>query len=424
MRWLVVTALLLGASGHAFAQKAEADAAFRRGRALMAKGETEKACAEFEASMKLDPERGTLYNLGICHEQLGKLASAWSEFRELAESDTNAERRKDSSRRAAALEPRLIRMRLVLRKPAPDATVTRDNLDVTPLVGKTTPVDPGKYTFVAKAPGRESQTLEVALDKEGETIDVDIPELAVEGGTTQKRHHDDEEPAPIDDYPRQLPQRPLVLPRGMAELAVMGVVVDDDNNPSLGVNSALRARYGLGWLEVELDVGAHLKYGEDPGMRPGAFHFIEGAVRYPITPMFTVGVEFTKFQPTSDRGSGSDVRTLVSRKTLIAPAVAVDGRGGVLFSQRDESGHSEISLVGEGRIQIAPLSWLSFEVFAGLDLNASGDLYDNTVAFRTAASGLISITHQLDAFVTGGTSLYPTNPRESTLLFGTAWRTR
>jgi hypothetical protein len=316
-------------------------------------------------------------------------------------------------------------MRLVLRKPAPEATVTRDSLDVTPLVGKTTPVDPGKYTFVAKAPGREPQTVEVALDKEGETIDVDIPELAVEGGTTHTRHHhEDDEEQPIDDYPRQLPQRPLVVPRGMGEFAVNSVVIDDDQNTRLGIDSALRGRYGFGWLEVELAVGAHLKYGEDPGMRPDALHFIEAAVRYPITPMFTVGVEYTKFEPTGDRGSGSDVRTLVARKTLIAPAVAVVGAGGVLFSQRDATGNSELSLVGDGRIQIAPLPWLSFEVSAGLQINASGELRDEAADFGAAASGLISVTHQLDVFVTGGTSLYPTDHRISTLLVGTAWRTR
>src|SRR5262245_42564670 len=97
---LAFTALTVGWVSRAHAQKAEADAAFRRGRALMAKGETEQACAEFEASMKLDPERGTLYNLGLCHEALGKLATAWAELRELAEGDTNAERRKDAAKRA------------------------------------------------------------------------------------------------------------------------------------------------------------------------------------------------------------------------------------------------------------------------------------------------------------------------------------
>jgi hypothetical protein len=140
--------------------------------------------------------------------------------------------------------------------------------------------------------------------------------------------------------------------------------------------------------------------------------------------MFTVGVEYTRFQPTGDFRSGSDVRTLVSRKQLIAPAIAIDVRGGILFSQSNETNVSELTLTSEGRLQIAPLPWLSFEVFAGFDLNLGGDLRDETADFRVAATGLIAITPQLDAFITGGSTLLPTDPRESILVVGTSWRTR
>jgi hypothetical protein len=421
MRCWLVLAVLLAWSGDAFGQRAEAAAAFRRGRELMAKGDTAAACREFETSMKLDPENGTLYNLAVCHEALGKLASAWTELRELAETDSNAGRRKEAARRAAALEPRLTRMRLVLAKPAPQAVVTRNDVDVTPLVGQTTVVDPGRYTFVAKAPGREPATIEVALDREGETIVVEIPALAeVAGGHTELP----EAPAGDAAYPMQLPLRPLVLPRGTSEVTATGALIDNDNRAALGIASALRGRMALRWLEAEVAIGAHLKYAEPPGERPDVLHFIAVAGRYPITPLFTVSLEYTRFQPTGGLGAGSDVRTLVSRKQLIAPVIAIDGRAGVLFSQRSDSATSELTLTSEGRLQLAPLAWLSFEVFAGLDLNLGGELRQNTAALAVAASGLVAVTPQLDAFVTGGSTLLPSAPRESVVVVGTAWRTR
>ena len=418
-RWLVV-AIVIGWSGQAVAQRAEAGAAFRRGRELMAKGDTAAACREFETSMKLDPAPGTLYNLGLCHETLGKIASAWIELRELADSDPNAERRKEAARRAGALERRLTRMRLVLAKPVPDMIITRDDVDVTPLVGQTTPVDPGRYTFVAKAPGHEPKTLEVVLDKKGETVDVSIPELAEVGEPRSPV----EPVAATGGYPMQLPLRPLVLPRGTTEVSAVGALVDRDDRDRIGIASALRGRMNFGLVEAEVAIGAHLKYDEPPGERPDVLQLVAAGVRYPITPMFTVSAEYTRFQPTGDVGAGSDVRTLVSRKQLIAPVIALDGRAGVLFSQRTDSATSELTLTSEGRLQLAPLGWLSFEVFAGLDLNLGGQLRQETVALDVAASGVVAINPQLDAFIIGGSSLLPSSPRESVLVVGSAWRTR
>jgi hypothetical protein len=40
-----------------------------------------------------------------CHEQLGKLASAWSEYNELAHNDSNKPRAKEAGKLAKALEP-------------------------------------------------------------------------------------------------------------------------------------------------------------------------------------------------------------------------------------------------------------------------------------------------------------------------------
>ncbi|HEY5921317.1 MAG TPA: hypothetical protein VIV11_06585 [Kofleriaceae bacterium] len=101
MRWLVVLVL---ASGVAHAQPAgtppnqppQSDAPasdapaeptpatvlFQDGRALVEAGKFEEACAKFTASIQLDPDaEGTLLNLGLCNEKLGKTATALGWYR-------------------------------------------------------------------------------------------------------------------------------------------------------------------------------------------------------------------------------------------------------------------------------------------------------------------------------------------------------
>jgi hypothetical protein len=59
-----------------------AEAAFLKGRELLDAGDFAGACASFETSLKEDPNApGTLLNLGLCNERLGKTATALAWFR-------------------------------------------------------------------------------------------------------------------------------------------------------------------------------------------------------------------------------------------------------------------------------------------------------------------------------------------------------
>lgn len=169
----------LGAlAGDAHAQRkgqaVPATAQFDKGRALMKEKKYAEACAAFEHSQELDPQNGTLYNLAICYSMSGKLASAWAAFRELSQRDANPTRKKDSARRAAALDKRL--PHLVIKVPDAPAglAVTLDGVDVTGLVGSDNPVDLGDHAIHATAPRRKDTDATAAIKDEGKTVTVTV----------------------------------------------------------------------------------------------------------------------------------------------------------------------------------------------------------------------------------------------------------
>src|SRR5262249_37181205 len=123
---------------------AAATAEFDRGRALFKAGNFAQACAAFERSQKLEAAFGTLYNLAGCYVRIGKLASAWAAFRDLAQRDSNAGRRSDAGLQAEQLERRLPRLAMRITHKPKGLVVKLDGVDVTELVGASTaPVDLG-----------------------------------------------------------------------------------------------------------------------------------------------------------------------------------------------------------------------------------------------------------------------------------------
>jgi hypothetical protein len=163
----------------AAAQKADATAAFQRGQQLKRDGKTAEACAAFALSMKLDAQYGTQYNLALCYLALGRTASAWAELDELSNKDPNPARRADAAKRAQDLRPRLTRVWVKLAQPVTSLQVSRDDIDITALIGAPAPVDPGVHRFVARAPGRRDWSAEIDVAGEGKTVEVVVPPLAV-----------------------------------------------------------------------------------------------------------------------------------------------------------------------------------------------------------------------------------------------------
>ena len=161
--------------------KKAAEDTFLRGRELMTQRKYAAACAAFEQSQHLDPAAGTRYNLAGCYAEIGKLATAWTMYRELARSDKNAERRAKSNELANQLTPRVPRLKMVLHGTPAGVNVFMNANDANALIGIETPVDLGTYAIVAGAPNHRGwhKTVEVNQEAEVITIDIDLgPELA------------------------------------------------------------------------------------------------------------------------------------------------------------------------------------------------------------------------------------------------------
>src|SRR5688572_23072963 len=80
---LIPALLLLGRAARAD-DASDARSLFDEGRRLLAAGKVEEACARLEASFRLDPGAGTKFNLALCYERAGRLASAWAAYNEVA----------------------------------------------------------------------------------------------------------------------------------------------------------------------------------------------------------------------------------------------------------------------------------------------------------------------------------------------------
>lgn len=207
-----VMAIVLPGGAARADDKVKAIALFDEGIKEMKAGRYEQACKAFEASNRLLPDSGTRGSLARCYTQLGRLASAWTLWRELADTAPTPELRKDAAAQAKKLEPRLARYTLKVAAPVPGLTVTVAGEPVDTSIEVPVPIDPGAYPVEATATGRVAWKGTLTAT-EGATAEVVVPELAVASS------------GPPDE-PRK-PIRPGTPGRGrrIAGLAIVGLGV-------------------------------------------------------------------------------------------------------------------------------------------------------------------------------------------------------
>jgi hypothetical protein len=183
--WLCALLLLTltAPSRAAEGDEAGARSLFGEGRKLADAGHYSEACSKFEESLRLDPGVGTSFNLADCQEHLGRTASAWTRFLEVAAAtrrDGQVTRARVAQARADALEPRLARMVLAVSSPAPGLVVERDGLVVDAAGWETpVPVDPGPHVVEARAPGRRTWSQRTTVPDAPATLVIAVPALEV-----------------------------------------------------------------------------------------------------------------------------------------------------------------------------------------------------------------------------------------------------
>jgi hypothetical protein len=150
--------------------RALAETLFFTARGLMEAGRYAEACGKLSESYRLDAAPGTLLNLAVCNEKIGKTASAWGEFRDsLAEArrGNRPDREKLATEHLAALEPQLSYLAIgvpplvrVLR----GIEILRNGVPLQSAAWDTDlPVDPGAVEVVERAPLYKPKTLHVTV---------------------------------------------------------------------------------------------------------------------------------------------------------------------------------------------------------------------------------------------------------------------
>ena len=163
-------------------EQATARALFAEGRRLAATGDYAAACPKFEDSYRLDPGIGTNFNLADCFEHIGRSASAWARFMDVAAATRAAgqtEREKVARARAEALEPELARLIIVVNQPTDGLTVRRDGTPVGEASWSVAvPIDPGTHVVEASAPHKLSWSSTAEVPPVPGDVRVEVPELA------------------------------------------------------------------------------------------------------------------------------------------------------------------------------------------------------------------------------------------------------
>ena len=253
---------------------AVAEALYRQARDLMAAGNYDEACPKFAQSQQLDPATGTLLNLAACHEKQGKLATAWLEYSDAlvaARRDARDDRVEYARQRAQELEPKLSRLTLLLAPNAdiPGLSIELDGASVgRAVVGAPTPVDPGKHSVKASAPGKKPQ----------------IFELEIGAGADQKSLTI----TPLEDAPPEVAEPPAATPVAAAAPASSSAATQDELTyrpvPSSvyiagGVTLALAAGAGVSgivYLKKKGDYQDLVDHHETSGVEAGH----DSALRY------------------------------------------------------------------------------------------------------------------------------------------------
>ncbi|MFT3768639.1 MAG: hypothetical protein QM820_24600 [Minicystis sp.] len=196
---VILAGILIAGAARADAPKSDsiaAQALFKEARALVDAGKWAEGCPKFEASLAAFPSASTMLNIAKCHEHDGKIASAWQDYNQaltLNRETKGDERRKGlealATKGIAALEPRLPRLKIVVKGAPSGLEVLRDGKEVpVAALGEALPADPGAHEIRARAPGFKAETRTVTLEeKKTATVEIEMVADASAKGADQAK---------------------------------------------------------------------------------------------------------------------------------------------------------------------------------------------------------------------------------------------
>jgi tetratricopeptide (TPR) repeat protein len=167
----LVVALGLAGFGIAAADpsaKMRADKLFEDGRRYLTLKEYALACTAFEQSQQADPAIGTQLNIGLCYEQWGRLATAYTVFADVDQRATAAQDKRGAVARKhlAELDSKIGRLKVELPVDVdPYAIFLLDGQEITAAkLGEEMILEAGTHTLETRVPGvpPSDKTIELA----------------------------------------------------------------------------------------------------------------------------------------------------------------------------------------------------------------------------------------------------------------------
>jgi hypothetical protein len=158
----------------------KADKLFAEGRALM-DTDLHAACDKFEESLKWNSQAlGTMLNVALCDERLGRVASAaakYADVRDRAREDSMSVHREAAEARLKEVLPRVPHVTIRLAQTLPGTRIVIDQQVIAPgQLGQELPIDPGDHVLVVSAPDHVAYQTTVRL-AEAEHREVEVPAL-------------------------------------------------------------------------------------------------------------------------------------------------------------------------------------------------------------------------------------------------------
>lgn len=180
---LVILCALVGTSVAETPQQ-QADKLFAEGRELLTvQKDSKAACEKFEAAIKLDATAtGTMLNLGLCYENLGRYATSIKWFRKAqaaASENKLTEYEEAAKTHTGEISPKVPTLKITVDGP-PDADIRIDGERVDATTYGRVEVDPGTHEIVGRASGKKKVIQTVDLkDAESKVVTIALTEAAV-----------------------------------------------------------------------------------------------------------------------------------------------------------------------------------------------------------------------------------------------------